>query len=503
MKRMGGIKMNITTGTGPFQIEETTIAQIQEALRTNRITAVELVHMYLERIAAFDKNGSKIHSVLTINPDALEIAAEMDKIRGKQNHGPLFGIPVLLKDNIETKDHMPTTAGAIALKDNYAREDSWVAKKLREAGAIILGKTNMSEWAYFMSTKAPSGYSGLGGQVLDPYGPETFAAGSVGGSSSGSGASIAANFAVVAIGTETSGSILSPSSANSIVGIKPTVGLISRSGIIPLAISQDTAGPMARTVADAAITLGVLTGVDPADPITVTSEGKALADYTKHLKKDGLKGARIGIDYSYFFGTDEEMTELKQIAGEAIDLMKSRGAAVEEVTIPKHELTSDVLFYEFKHNVNDYLKNTPDTVKVKSLEDVIQFNEEEPEVRMKFGQDILIESQNKSKSLDDSNYLKQRTEDLTYSRELGIDMVMREYNLDALLFVNNFGAELPAKAGYPSITVPAGYTSTGMPAGITFSAMAYSEPRLIELAYSYEQHSKKRVSPILKSDIKE
>lgn len=490
-------QMSTTSGIGTFQLEEATIAQIQEAYTAGQTTSVELVQMYIDRINAFDKNGPKINSVLILNPDALETAAEMDQVRDQgTQQGPLFGIPVLLKDNIETNDHIPTTAGAIALKDNYAQEDSWVAKKLREAGAIILGKANMSEWAYFMSTNAPSGYSGLGGQVLHPYGPEKFEAGSVGGSSSGSGASIASNFAVAAIGTETSGSILSPSSANSIVGIKPTVGLISRTGIIPLAMSQDTAGPMARTVEDAATMLGVLTGVDPKDPITSTSEGRALTDYTKHLKVDGLNGARIGIDYSYFYGKPEEIEEIKHIINEAIEVMKSYGAIVEEVEIPKHELTPDVLYYEFKHNLNDYLKTTSEEVKVKSLEDVIKFNEEDPEVRMKFNQSILEESQHKSESLENPAYLEQRANDVKYSRELGIDQVMKDHQLDALLFANNFGAALPAKAGYPSITVPAGYTSTGMPVGVTFSSTAYSEPRLIELAYSYEQHSKKRVAPV-------
>lgn len=489
--------MNKAVERERFHIEEATIAQIQEALQTNQITSVQLVQMYLDRIKKFDQKGPAIHSVLTISPDALDIAAERDKVRGKEEQGPLFGIPVLLKDNIETKDHMATTAGALALKDNFASEDSWVAKKLREAGAIILGKTNMSEWAYFMSTSAPSGYSALGGQVLLPYGPERFPAGSVGGSSSGSGAAIAANFAAAAIGTETSGSILSPSSANSIVGIKPTVGLISRKGIIPLALSQDTAGPMARTVEDTAIILGVLTGVDPGDPITETSKGKALTDYRKHLKVDGLKGVRIGIDYSYFFETEHEILEIKQIIAEAIEVMKGLGAIIEEVTIPEHDESLDVLFYEFKHHLNDYLKNTPDTVKVKTLEDIIKFNEEDPKVRMKYGQDILIDSQNKSTSLMDPDYLRQRADDMKYSKEFGIDKVMSENHLDALLFANNFGADLPAKAGYPSITVPAGYTSSGMPVGVTFSSKAYSEPRLIELAYSYEQHSKKRVAPIL------
>ncbi|WP_404333288.1 amidase family protein [Mesobacillus maritimus] len=488
----------LATEIGTFDLEETTIGEIQKALQTNKITSVELIQMYLDRIEAYDQNGPRINSILTINPDALTIAAEMDKIRGKGNQGPLHGIPVILKDNIESKDDMPTTAGAIALENNYSEEDSWVAKKLRDAGAIILGKANMSEWAYFMTRGAPSGYSGLGGQVLHPYGPDTFAAGSVGGSSSGSGAGIASNFAVVGIGTETSGSILSPSSANSLVGIKPTVGLVSRSGIIPLAMSQDTAGPMTRTVSDAAITLGVLTGVDPKDSVTSESAGKALTDYTKHLKKDGLKGARIGIDYSFLTGSSDAAQEQRRIVEEAIEVMKEQGAIIEEVTIPRYQYTSNVLFYEFKHNLNDYLKTVSDEVPVKSLADIIEFNKQDPEVRMKYGQTYLENSQNFSESLNDPEYLKQRADDLKYSRELGINKVMKENNLDALLFANNRGAGIPAKAGYPSITVPAGYSNIGMPVGVTFSGMAYSEPRLIELAYSYEQHSQKRVAPVFK-----
>lgn len=488
----------LATGIGVFDIEEATIEQIQKALQTNKITSVELVQMYLDRIEAYDKNGPKINSILTINPDALKIAAEMDKVRGKGNQGPLHGIPVIIKDNINTKDRMPTTAGAIVLKDNYASEDSWVARKLREAGAIILGKANLSEWAYFMNNSAPSGYSALGGQVLHPYGPYTFSAGSVGGSSSGTGAGIASNFAAVGIGTETSGSILSPSSANSLVGIKPTVGLISRTGIIPIALSQDTAGPMARTVTDAAITLGVLTGVDPTDPITKTSEGKALTDYTAHLKRNGLKGARIGVDYSFLSGSSNTNTEQRRIVNEAIEVMEAQGAIIEAVTIPRHSYTSNVLWYEFKHNLNDYLKTVSENVPVKTLAEIIEFNKQDPLVRMKYGQVHLERAEALSESLDDPAYLKQRADDIRYSTTEGIDAVMKEHNLDALLFANNRGAAIPAKAGYPSITVPAGYSNTGMPVGITFTGMAYSEPKLIELAYSYEQHSKKRVPPVFK-----
>lgn len=494
-KVAGRDEMSTLTKREQYKMEEWSIKQIQEALQNGELTVVELVERYIERIKQFDSSGPAINSVLNINPDALNIAADMDKAMGSGGQGPLFGVPILLKDNIETKDPMPTTAGAIALKDNYAKKDSWIAKKLREAGAIILGKTNMSEWAYFMSTKAPSGYSGVGGQVKNPYGPENFDAGFVGGSSSGSGASIASNFAVVSIGTETCGSILNPSSLNSIVGIKPTVGLISRSGIIPLALSQDTAGPMARTVRDAAITLGVLTGVDPADPITATSEGKALQDYTKHLKMDGLKGATIGVDPRFLDRHDEETTELKEMLNIAMGELQNLGAVIKEVEVPEHDLSSDVLSYEFKHQVNQYLKTTSDSVPVKTLKDIIAFNKEDPDNRMKYGQGLLVESEERSESLENPVYLKQRSDDVKLSGELGIDKVMEENGLDALLFLSDSGDELPAKAGYPSITVPAGYTKTGLPVGLTFSGLAYSEPKLIELAYSYEQQTKRRVPP--------
>jgi amidase len=484
------------TGVAPFEIEEATIADIQKALQRNQITSVELVKMYLDRIEEIDKNGPRLNSILSINPDALKIAAEMDKVRGKGNQGPLHGIPVILKDNVDTKDNMPTTAGAIALKDNYAAEDSYVAKQLRDAGAIILGKANMSEWAYFMTSGAPSGYSGLGGQVLHPYGPDVFAAGSVGGSSSGTGVGIAANLAVVGIGTETSGSILSPASANSIVGIKPTVGLISRTGIIPLSSTQDTAGPMTRTVTDAAIALGVLTGVDESDPITKTSEGKALTDYTKHLKEDGLKGARIGVDYSFATATSAATREQRRIFDEAIEAMKAQGAIIEEVTIPRNNFSSIVLSHDFKHDLNKYLSKVSDDVPVKTLEDIIEFNKQDPTVRMRYGQTQLERSQYQmSDDPNDPTYLEHRATDYRLNATEGIDVAMKENNLDALLFINNRGAGMPAKAGYPSITVPAGYADTGMPVGVTFTAMAYSEPKLIELAYSYEQATQKRVAP--------
>lgn len=475
-----------------FNIEETTIEDIQKAYQANQLTSVELVQMYLDRIKEYDKNGPRINSILTINPDVLAVAAKLDKVREKGSHGPLHGIPVILKDNVDTTDNMPTTAGTIALENNFAKEDAFIAKQLREAGAIILGKANMSEWAYFMTKYIPSGYSALGGQVLNPYGPDTFQAGLVGGSSSGSGASIASNFGVVGIGTETSGSIISPASANSLVGIKPTVGLVSRTGIIPLAHSQDTAGPMTRTVTDAAITLGVLTGVDETDTITKSSHGKALTDYTKHLKADSLNGARIGVDKAFLSDAD---TDERAIIDAAIEEIKAQGAIIEIVTIVDPDLNSIVLWHEFKHGINAYLRNVSEDVPVKSLADIIEFNKQDPDVRMKFGQIELELAQTMSDDQNDPTYLEHHQTGIRISAKEGIDAVMAKHNLDALLFENNRGAAMPATAGYPSITVPAGYTTKGMPVGITFSALAYSEPKLIGFAYAYEQATKKRVAP--------
>lgn len=477
-----------------FKVEETTINEIQQAYEQGELTSVELVQSYLERIEKFDKNGPMINSVLSINPDALKIAAELDDMRGQEEQGPLYGIPVLLKDNVDTTDNMPTTAGAIALQHHFAKRDAFVASQLRNAGAIILGKVNLSEWAYFLTENLPSGYSGLGGQVMNPYDLGTFKVGSVGGSSSGTGASIASNFAVVGIGTETSGSILSPASANSIVGIKPTVGLLSRTGIIPIAESQDTPGPMARNVTDAVTVLGVIAGIDERDPATLESEGKALADYTPHLKLDGLKGARIGVDITFL--NDEEPDE-RAIIDQAIADLKSQGAIVEEVTIPVEEFHSDVLWYEFNRGINDYLSGVSDDVPVKSLADVIEFNKQDPEIRIKFGQSELEKSHSKSNNPADPTYLEHRATDLRISGVEGIDVVMAEHKLDALLFQDNRGAGMPAKAGYPSITVPAGYTKENMPVGVTFTGLAWSEPKLIELAYAYEQATKKRVAPNL------
>ncbi|HSJ39265.1 MAG TPA: amidase family protein [Planococcus sp. (in: firmicutes)] len=474
------------------QLEEATIQAIQQAFQKKQLTSVELVQYYLDRIERYDRQGPNINSVLTLNPDALEIAADRDAKRGQEDQGLLYGIPVLLKDNIDTGCNMPTTAGAIALQHNFAKEDAFVAAQLKKAGAILLGKTNLSEWAYFMTEQIPSGYSGLGGLVQNPYGVDTFEPGSAGGSSSGTGAGLAANFAMVGIGTETSGSILSPASANSIVGIKPTVGLISRTGIIPISSSQDTAGPMARTVEDAAITLGLLTELDNRDPAMRSPGRKALTDYTPHLKLDGLKNTRIGVDETFL---NDGAWDERAVMDKVMEELQAQGAIVEKVTIPVQPFHSDVLWYEFKRGVNQYLSKVSGELPVKSLADVIEFNKQDPEIRMKFDQLELEKALAMSDNPEDPRYLAHREMDFRTTATEGLDAVMAEHRLDALLFQDNRGAAMPAKAGYPSITVPAGYTSVGMPIGATFSALAYSEPKLIELAYAYEQASKKRRAP--------
>ncbi|MFD2445109.1 amidase [Bacillus sp. CGMCC 1.16607] len=475
-------------------LQEATIDQMQEKMENGDLTSKELVLMYLKRITSFDKNGPKINSVIEVNPDALHIAAALDAERkSKGSRGPLHGIPVLIKDNIDTNDKMHTSAGSLALENSYASADSFVASQLRRAGAVILGKTNMTEWANFMAIGMTSGYSSRGGQVLNPYGPGTF---DVGGSSSGSGAAIAANFAAVAVGTETSGSILSPASQNSLVGIKPTVGLISRTGIIPIAHTQDTAGPMARTVKDAALLLNVLAGADEQDPITLTNTALTQTDFTDYLDEAGLKGKRIGIAREGFF--DYLSEEKSEVMEAAIRKLKELGAEViEDVKIPSvdRKWSYDVLTYEFKSDVNAYLNKLHPSYPIRSLKDVIQFNLQNEEKMLKFGQAILLESEATNGTLTEEAYINSLEDDLYYSTEQGIDFIMDEHQLDAVVFPNNYGAAIPAKAGYPSITVPAGYTDKGEPVGITFTGIAYSEPQLLSISYSFEQGTKMRKSP--------
>ena len=475
---------------------EATISQVQEMMEKGELTSRELVLFYMEQIARHDKAGPALNAVLELNPDAFHIAEALDherQLRGPR--GPLHGIPVLLKDNIDTADKMHTSAGSLALANSYAATDAFLVEKLRKAGAVILGKTNLTEFANFMTDNMPNGYSSRGGQVRNPYGPGRF---DTGGSSSGSAVAVAANLAMVAVGTETSGSILSPASSNSIVGIKPTVGLISRSGIIPISFSQDTAGPMARTVADAAILLGAMTGVDDSDAATATSIGGAYEDYTPFLDARGLEGARIGIARTvYFASLDGDQLSLLE---EAIQLLSQQGATViDPVIIPSSSMKKDstVMVHEFKPALHAYLRNLPAHWPIRTLQDVIRFNQEHAEQALRHGQTILERSEATSGTLTEPLYLESRARDLYQSQTNGIDASMAEHQLDALVFPANYGAGIAAKAGYPSITVPAGYTPDGKPLGITFTGKAYSEPQLIRLAYAFEQASKRRVAPRL------
>ncbi|RXJ04292.1 amidase [Anaerobacillus alkaliphilus] len=472
---------------------EATIDEIREKLTNGEISSKYLVLMYLYRIANFDQ----INSVLEINPDALHIAEALDVERKEKGpRSPLHGIPILVKDNIDTADKMHTSAGSLALQDSIALKDSTVAKQLRDAGAIILGKTNMTEWANFMTIGMPSGYSSRGGQVLNPYGPGKF---DVGGSSAGSGASIAANLAAAAVGTETSGSILSPASQNSLVGIKPTVGLISRTGIIPIAFSQDTAGPMARTVKDAVYLLNALVGNDESDPVTKTNP-LVNTDFLEFLGETDLHGVRLGIARETYF---EYLTEEKLVVmNAAIEKLTELGAEVVEVTIPstKEKWSYDVLTYEFKVALNSYLNSLSPSANIRSLADVIKFNNEDPDQMLKYGQTLLEEAEETSGTLREKEYVNAREHDIYKSTEQGIDATLEEHKLDAIVFPNNFGAGIPAKAGYPSITVPAGYTEEGEPVGITFTGTAFSEPKLIEVAYAYEQGTKARKAPKMKNE---
>jgi amidase len=491
-----------------FQLEEATIAQLQNAQSSGAQTARSLAEAYLARIDEIDKRGPAINSMIELNPDALALAAKLDEERkAGRMRGPLHGIPVLIKDNIDTHDRMTTTAGSLALEGSIAPRDAFIVEQLRKAGAVIIGKTNLSEWANFRSSKSISGWSGRGGQTKNPYALDRNPC----GSSSGSGAAVAANLCAVAVGTETDGSIVCPSTANCLVGIKPTLGLVSRSGIIPIAHSQDTAGPMARTVADAAALLNALTGIDPRDAITKTSAGKAQSDYTKFLDPNGLKGARLGI-VRKSFGFNERVDKLME---EALDVLKRLGAViVDPANIPtagKFDASEfEVLLYEFKADLNAYLKTLGDKARVKTIDDVIKFNEANKDRELKFfGQDTMIKAAAKS-DLNSPAYRRALQRNHLLTRAQGIDAVMNKFRLDALVaptggpawtidyangdhYTGGFSSA-PAIAGYPHITVPAGF-AFGLPVGISFAGRAWSEPQLIKFAYAFEQATKQRKPP--------
>ena len=478
-----------------FLKEELTIQEIQSSMEEGKMTSKELVMYYLHRIAKYDQDGPKINSILEINPDAIFIAEALDYERSiKGVRGPLHGIPVLLKDNIGTKDSMHTSAGTLALANHISSNDAFLVEQLRKSGAVILGKTNMTELSNGMSFEMWAGYSSRGGQVRNPYGDENLF---VGGSSSGSAASVAANFTVLSVGTETDASILSPATQNSVVGIKPTVGLVSRSGLIPFTYSQDTAGPIARTVTDAAILLGAMTGVDPLDPATLKSEGRIPQDYSIYLKATGLQGARIGV-FNVPTNESEEFDE--QLFNQAIQTLGEEGAVViKDVEIPSfdREWSWGVSLYELKHSLDNYLSKLPPHLPVHSISELIQFNNSLGEKALKYGQNKLEMREQFPNTLRNPEYLNARLEDIYFSQEQGIDFALKKYNLDAILFPSYIGSTISAKAGYPSIALPAGYMTNGKPFGITFAGTEFSEGVLIKLAYAFEQATKHRKTPDL------
>lgn len=510
----GGILAAVEPGSGnwqppdSFELEELTISDLQQGLVSGKYTSKSLVRKYLERIKDVDSSGPAVNSVIEINSEAEAIAETLDRERkSKGARGPLHGIPILIKDNIDTADRMMTTAGSLALLNSHATRDAFIVQRLRHAGAVILGKTNLSEWANFRSTHSSSGWSGRGGQTKNPYALDRNPC----GSSSGSGAATSASMCAGSIGTETDGSIVCPSSANSLVGIKPTLGLVSRSGIIPIAHSQDTAGPMTRTVTDGAILLGALTGIDTRDGATRASQGKSFTDYTQFLNKDALRGARLGVARKSFGFNDRVDQQLNAMIAE----MKTLGATIiDPAEIPTTGKFDDseleVLLYEFKADLNAYLAARGPGAQVRSLKQLIEFNEKNREREMPyFGQELFIRSEAKG-PLTSKDYRAALLKNQRLSRTQGIDFVMRRHRLDALLaptggpawptdwlngdhFTGGYSTA-SAVAGYPHITVPAGYVF-GLPFGLSFFGAAYSEPKLIGLAYAFEQATKVRRRP--------
>jgi amidase len=483
--------------TYPFPMEAS-IADLQKAMENGETTSVKLVYFYLEQIAKFNE---QINAVLEVNPEAEFLAQTLDAERAlKGPRGPLHGVPILLKDNIDTGDKMHTSAGSIGLKDHYAKKDAFVAHKLREAGAVILGKVNLTEWANFISDHMPSGYSSRGGQVKNPYGPGKF---DVGGSSAGSGAAVASNMAPIAIGTETSGSILNPASQNNVVGIKPTIGLVSRTGIIPISHSQDTAGPIAKSVRDAAILLNAIVGEDPADPVTRLGGLRPKEDYTDYLDQNGLEGKRIGVPRPRFY--DELPEDVLRLIEAALEAMKALGAEiVDPIEIPKAaaEESFDVLTYEFKPALNAYLGQVEPHLPVHSLKELVAFNGLHADRALKYGQALFEAAERTEGTLAEAAYLNSRLEDLAYSKTNGIDKVMADHRLDALVFPSSCGSSIAAKAGYPSVCVPIGLTDEGEPLGLSFTGRAFEEPKLIAMTYAYEQANTHRTAPVLEVDKK-
>ena len=491
-----------------FPYAELSVAELQSRMTKGTLTSRTLTAAYLSRIAAVDRSGPTLNSVIETNPDALAIAAERDaERRAGKVRGPLHGIPVLIKDNIDSADRMQTTAGSLALVGKPSPRDAFIVQRLRDAGAVLLGKTNLSEWANFRSTRSTSGWSGRGGQTRHPFVLDRNPC----GSSSGTGTAISANLAAIGIGTETDGSIICPSSICGLVGIKPTVGLWSRSGIIPVSSSQDTAGPMARSVSDAATLLGALTGVDSRDGVTADSAGKSVADYTTFLNAKSLQGARIGVarNMAGFHPMTDAAFE------RAIESLRKAGAVIVDPanvpTVGKYdEAELDVLLYEFKAGVNAYLAERGSTVSVRTIDDVIAFNRANASAEMPyFGQEQMERAQAMG-SLDDAKYRDAVATCRRLARDEGLDAIMAQHSLDAIVAPSN-GPSWPtdlingdrysggtssvaAVAGYPSITVPMGFADA-LPLGLSFIGRAWSEGRLIGLAYAFEQATKARRAP--------
>lgn len=486
-------------------LEEITIGELQSGYSNGAFTIEEVMAAYLQRMGNMDRNGSALNAMLFINPQALEVARQLDmELQSNAARGPLHGIPVVLKDNIDTQD-MPTTAGARAMRDSVPPDDAFIAQKLRQAGAVILGKANLSEWANFRSSFSSSGWSGLGGQTHNPFDPSRNPC----GSSSGSAAAVSANLTVLAIGTETNGSIVCPASATGVVGIKPTVGLLSRDGLIPVSYTMDTPGPIARTVTDAALALGAMAGIDPVDSRTAESEGRIPEDYTVYLNEAGLQGKRIG----HWTGALGDHGKVDLLMQETVSLLASGGAEIIEVeSIWEEDINSDfflVLLYQFKDGLNRYLQSLGDNAPVRDLADLIQQTFSDP-VEMQYFDHSLLSSAHATDGLNAEDYRVALERIVRISREEGIDRVMDLHDLDAIVapsggpawktdLINgdNFrvSSSSPAAiAGYPNISVPMGYID-GLPVGISFFGRAWSEPVLLEIAYAFEQTSRVRRPP--------
>ncbi len=498
----------------PFELDEITIADLQDGMKSGKFTAHSLVEKYSARIDEIDKHGPAINAIIELNPDALLIAEALDQERkAKGPRGPMHGVPVLIKDNIDTADKMMTTAGSLALLGSKPLRDSYVAQKLRSAGAVILGKTNLSEWANIRSSHSTSGWSGRGGLTKNPYALDRNPC----GSSSGTGAGISANLCAVGIGTETDGSIVCPSSSNGLAGIKPTVGLVSRSGIIPISHTQDGAGPMCRTIRDAATLLSALTGVDPGDSATTASAGKSPTDYTQFCDPNGLKGARIGVARKYFGFSDAVDALMEQ----ALDAMKQQGATLIDPadieTLGRFDESELLIFmYELKADLNTYLAGLGANAPVRTLKDIIDFNERNHQKELQhFGQDLFVKAEAKG-PLTEKAYLEAIEKNHQLARTEGIDATMDKFHLDAIVAPTGGPAWLTdlitgdhfaggssnaaAVAGYPNINVTAGFIS-GLPVGISFFGRAWSEPTLIRLAFAFEQTTKARRAPRFLSTI--